>query len=269
MSIPATQLSGNEPKPLSNPSSQDKGPLGLGNVVELDNWQAYVYLGAMFILTVQIAKNVFQGEFSGALLKSGFFATTLMGKVNTDYACAQFSLLLIANSMQAHVGNLEFQVGSFEEQLQESHQQLAQFGHENETYYQHNAAHRGQIEETRRILGEYSDNLKRTVEEERQALEELRQEITVGNEEKRQLKLELTEDRRALEEIKGQALRVQQNLLYLSEQAAERAHDPEALRLLIERARSFTPSHIGGCGSPMTFGSPHFNPLNPATPIKV
>ncbi|MCB1074327.1 MAG: hypothetical protein KDK59_02205 [Simkania sp.] len=265
LSIPgSTRTSSVESKPLYNPSSEGKGALGLRNIIELDNWQSYIFFGAMLILTLQASKRFFKGEFAGGLTHSGLLATTVMGKIYTDDSLAKFSLGRIAKSMETHVNHLEHEVDTFSRQLEENHQHIARLGFENETFFQNNVDHRAQVLEMRRVLGEYSDELQRVIREQTESLEKLKEEIEDGNEEKRELKEDIRQGREVLAELQQKALDAQRRLelttqyiLELAEKASKGSHDADALRLLAERVR--TPSGFG-CSSPI-FGSSTYNPL--------
>lgn len=266
LSVPISRPSGSEPKPLSTPSSEGKGPLGLGNVVVLDNWQSYIFLGAMLILTMQTAQKFFKGEFTGGLTHSGLLATTVMGKIYTDDSLAKFSLGQIARSMETHVGHLEHEVDTFTRQLEENQQHISRLGHENEAFYHNNAEYRGQIGEMRRVLGEYYEHLTETVQEATEARERILEEIREANEEKKDLKEHISERQKALLEIEQRALEIQQkavaaqrrleqasqHILELAEQASKNAHDPLALREYVERIRT-NPSSPFGCGTPLPY----------------
>lgn len=260
----STRTSGVESKPLYNPSSEGKGTLGLRNIIELDNWQSYIFFGAMLILTLQASKRFFKGEFAGGLTHSGLLATTVMGKIYTDDSLAKFSLGRIAKSMETHVNHLEHEVDTFSRQLEENHQHIARLGFENETFFQNNVDHRAQVLEMRRVLGEYSDELQRVIREQTESLEKLKEEIEEGNEEKRELKEDIEEQKRLLTDLRRKAEETQQNLHLASERllhlitfTSENAHDPQALRKYAESMRS--PSGLG-CGSPI-FSSSTYNPL--------
>lgn len=258
-SAPISHPSGSEPKPLSTPSSEGKGPLGLGNVVVLDNWQSYIYLGAMFILTMQTAQKFFKGEFTGGLTHSGILATTVMGKIYTDDSLAKFSLGQIARSMETHVGHLEHEVDTFTRQLEENQQHISRLGHENEAFYHNNVEYRGQIGEMRRVLGEYYEQLSETVHQATEARERVLEEIREAVEEKSELNEQILQRQQALLEIEQRALAAQkrleqasQHILDLAEQASKNAHDPVALQQYVELMRKPSSAPFG-CGSPMPY----------------
>ncbi|WP_420421353.1 hypothetical protein [Simkania sp.] len=269
----SSRTSGVEPKPDTNLSSSGKGPLGLRNVIELDNWQSYIYFGAGLIVTIQVGKSFFKGEFFVGLTHSGILVTVVMGKIYTDDSLAKFSLGRIAKSMETHVNHLEHEVTTLGTQLDENQRLISRFGHENEIFYQNNAEHRGRVLEMREVLGEYSTQLHRVIEEETEALRKLKEEIEDGNSEKRDLKEDIQREKEALAEIQEKALEAQRRLelttkhiLDLAERASKGSHDSEALMLLAERVRNPTGF---GCGSPMSFGSSPYSPFGTGKDVLV